>query len=65
MDFTLIATKSGKAKPINYDDWKPLYDNIIDKFSREPDKKIIIFTNQSSSNKGPTHIKLLINKFIN
>jgi len=48
LDYTLIEPKSGKTFPIDYDDWRPLYNNIKTILHEYVNNNyiIVIFTNQ-------------------
>jgi bifunctional polynucleotide phosphatase/kinase len=50
LDGTIITTKSGKTFPVNKDDWKYTFDNVIDKLIETRDKgyQIVIISNQKN-----------------
>lgn len=50
LDYTLIKPKSGRKFPKDKNDWKFLFDNIIDYLHSLKDYSIILFTNQSRFN---------------
>jgi bifunctional polynucleotide phosphatase/kinase len=54
LDYTLIKTKSGKLFPIDKNDWKFLFDNIISKLNDlyNDNFTIVIITNQMGISKG-------------
>ncbi|GAB6025743.1 hypothetical protein CHUAL_011726 [Chamberlinius hualienensis] len=48
IDWTIIATKSGKVFPVGNDDWRILYSEVVKKLRQlfEDDYKIVFFSNQ-------------------
>ena len=50
LDYTLIKPKSGRKFPKDKNDWKFLFDNIIDYLHSLKDYSIVLFTNQSRFN---------------
>jgi bifunctional polynucleotide phosphatase/kinase len=54
-DNTLVKTLSGKKFPINEDDWKYIYPNILDKLNTLKDNYcLVIFSNQYGVGLGKT-----------
>lgn len=65
-DGTLITQKSGKTYPVSFDDWKPLYDCVKDKFLNAYNNNIVIlFTNQSGVERKDIDIDFLKKRFDN
>jgi len=54
LDNTIISTKSGKVFPVDKDDWKIKYTNVIPNLKKlyEKNYNIIIFTNQNGIGKN-------------
>jgi bifunctional polynucleotide phosphatase/kinase len=61
LDGTLIATQSGKTSPLNPNDWKIAYPEILNEIKRlhQEKFKIVVFTNQLGVSKGTTPIEEL------
>ena len=64
LDNTLITTKSGKVFPKDKDDYKLLYDNVLDKLKDLTDKnyKIVIFSNQKGIGLGKINTNIITHK---
>uniref|UniRef100_A0A1I8A4L9 Polynucleotide kinase 3'-phosphatase n=1 Tax=Steinernema glaseri TaxID=37863 RepID=A0A1I8A4L9_9BILA len=54
LDYTLIATKSGKTFPVDHNDWKLWHDSVPQKLRKAHEEgfKVVIFTNQKGVQAG-------------